>query len=313
MRGFIAVDGGGSKTEVVLVNELGYVLKHKIVDCTNPNDVSMNKTILTLTNVLKEFLLVEDVDIECIFLAIAGIEFGDSKSILLDKLKESLEYSNIYIDGDLASVKELGLSKFSDGIVIIAGTGFNMAIKRNNKFTNVGGWGYLADDFFSGFDLGKEALVRASRAIDKIDKDTLLVELLNNFFKHDLWYSMEEIYKTGVKGVASLSKIVFQAYLSGDEVSKEIVDNRLNKLSDIIREKTKDLNDKVNVFLFGGIFENNYFVVDKLQSLLGEKYLVKVTEKKTIYGTVSVAAKCIKEVDEKFHINYDNSYKERCK
>ena len=312
MRGFIAVDGGGSKTEVILVSELGEVLKHKIVDCTNPNDVGMDNTISILTNVLKEFLDTK-YSVECIFLAIAGIEFGDSKNILLDNLKTKLKYENIYIDGDLASVKEAGLSDYSNGIVIIAGTGFNMAIKKNDKFNGVGGWGYLADDFFSGFDLGKEALVRASRAIDGIDKNTILVSLLEEHFGNTLWYSMGSIYNSGVKGVASLSKIVFKAYLNNDEVAKEIVDNRLNKLVHVIKEKSNDIEGNINVCLFGGIFENNDFLVEKLANMLSEKYIVNTTSKKTIYGAVSLGIKKIKNVDEEFYRSFDKSYKERCK
>ena len=114
-----------------------------------------------------------------IFLGIAGIEFGDSINVLKDKLIESLNFSSLYVDGDLASVVELGLGDLNSGVVVISGTGFNMAIKDNDEIINIGGWGYLSDDYLSGYDLGKDALKHSSRAINKVGKDTMLVELFN--------------------------------------------------------------------------------------------------------------------------------------
>lgn len=313
MKGFIAVDGGGSKTELVLVDILGNVLLRLIVECTNPNDVTMDKSFITLKDSIKKLLKhakKNKINAEVIFLAIAGIEFGDSKNILKEKLIKCLKFNNIHIDGDLASVKECGLSNKDDGVVIISGTGFNMSVKQNKKFTNIGGWGYLADDYFSGFDLGKEALVIASRAIDGIEEKTILVDLLEKHFDNKLWYSMKEIYDGGIKKVASLSKVVMEAYRLNDKAAIKIVDNRLERLSEVIKDKTEGMKTPVDIVLFGGIFENNSVVVDKFNKLLKD-YHVFVTNKRTIYGTISLARKCFKEeIHKGFFTNLEKSYKE---
>lgn len=313
MKGFIAIDGGGSKTELVLFNELGNIFAHKIVSCTNPNDIGMDNAfnvlfdgICLLMNVAKE----ENLDVEGILLAIAGIEFGDSKEVLKNKLIESLNFNNIKIDGDLASVKELGLSNDENGIVIISGTGFNMAIKKNNEFTNIGGWGYLADDYLSGFDLGKDALIYSSRAINKVGKDTILVDLLEEHFSNTLWYSMAEIYNKGIKGVASLSKLVVEAYKRNDEVAINIIDKRINSLANVILNNTNDVDSKIKVCLFGGIFENNPFIVEKLQSILKDNYTLQVTRSKTVYGSVALALRLFTgNVSDAFRVTFDNEYK----
>lgn len=314
MKGFIAIDGGGSKTEYVLVNELGNILLHRFSTCTNPNDVGMEISLSILESNINEMLAFaknSNLNIQLIFLAIAGIEFGDSKDVLKTQLLKSVPVDTIYVDGDLASVKELGLGNDTEGVVIISGTGFNMAIKKNNKYSSIGGWGYLADDYLSGFDLGKEALVRCSRAIDMVDEPTMLVKMIEEKFANRLWYDMAEIYQSGIKGVASLSKIVVQAYKLKDKVAMEIVDKRVNNLSNILKEKTKDMTSQVKVCLFGGIFENNDFIVEKIKLNLGEKFLVNVTKKKTIYGTVYLAKKALsKGIDEVFLLNFDNSYRE---
>lgn len=314
MKGFIAIDGGGSKTEYVLVSEIGNILAHRFSTCTNPNDVGMKNSLSILESNINEMLTfakTRDLDVQFVFLAIAGIEFGDSKEVLKTELLKSLLIDNIYVEGDLASVKELGLGNDRDGVVIISGTGFNMAIKRNDEYSSIGGWGYLADDYLSGFDLGKEALVRCSRAIDMVEESTILVKMIEEKFNNKLWYDMAEIYQSGIKGVASLSKIVVQAYKLKDRVAMDIIDRRVANLCNVLKEKTKDMTSQVKVCLFGGIFENNDFIVEKIRLNLGEKFLVNVTTKKTVYGAVYLAKKKLNGIiDKEFLLNFDNSYSE---
>lgn len=313
MKGFIAVDGGGSKTELVLVDILGNIFARKIVNCSNPNDVGMDNSFSTLFESINELMKISEknnLELEHILLAIAGIEFGDSRKVLKDRLVFSLGFENIVVEGDLASVKELALGNKDSGVVIISGTGFNMAIKNNNEFNHVGGWGYLPDDYICGFDLGKDALIAASRAINKVGEDTILVSLLEDYYGNSLWYSMANIYKDGIKGVASLSKIVVEAYKKGDKVANEIIGNRISKLAKIIIEKAKGIKGVVEVYLFGGIFENNEFIVDLLNKSLNDNFILKSTSKKTIYGTVSLGIKnIISNVDTEFYNNFDRSYK----
>ena len=310
MEAFIAIDGGGSKTELVLVDILGNILSRKVVNCSNPNDVGMDDAFSTLNSAIKEMLAETSIEVKKIFLLIAGIEFGDSKKILKERLANSIGIKDIHIDGDLASVKECGLGNRSDGIVIISGTGFNMAIKKDNEFTNVGGWGYLCDDYLSGFDLGKDALVYSSRAINGVGEKTILVDMLEKHFSNSLWYSMKEIYDNGIKGVASLSKLVVEAYKLGDSVAKNIIHTRVERLVNTIKSSNGISEEILPVVLFGGVFENNSFIVEMLKQKLGSNYHVSVSNSKTIYGAVSIGYKSYNLDDKNFYSNFDNSYKE---
>ena len=242
-------------------------------------------------------------------LSIIILNFGKVRATS-DTILSYRDRETIYIDGDLASVKESGLKDVSDGVVVISGTGFNMAIKKNNKFTNIGGWGYLADDYLSGFDLGKDALIKCSMAINGVGNDTILVDLLEDYFGDNLWFSMKEIYDGGIKKVASLSKFVMEAYKQNDKIAKEIVDKRIIKLSKIIKRNTRDLKGRIKVVLFGGIFENNPEIVSLLSKKLKNKYLLSISKEKTIYGAVSLAARELKINNDQFYINFNNSYKE---
>jgi N-acetylglucosamine kinase-like BadF-type ATPase len=121
---------------------------------------------------------------------------------------------------------------------------------------------------------------------------------------------MANIYKEGIKGVASLSRLVVKAYELNDEVAKEIIDTRVERLAKVILDNTKEISSLIKVRLFGGIFENNDFIVEKLKSFLNENYEVKVTRSKTIYGAVLLSLRLFKGyVDEAFYSIFDKEYK----
>lgn len=313
MKGIISVDGGGTKSEILVVSSDGIVLYRAIVPSSNPNDIGMDIAFNNLDKGLKDalsFSASNNIEVVSIFLGIAGIEFGNSMSVLKEKLIASLSYENIHVDGDLASVVELGLGELDYGLVIISGTGFNMALKDKTTITNIGGWGYMPDDYLSGFDLGKDALIYASRAINKVGEDTVLVELFEKELGHTLWYSMADIYKGGVTRVASFSKLVMQGYRRSDKVCTEIVNKRVDYLTSVIEKIMTNLKEK-NIVLFGGVFEHNKEIVDRISNNLGNDYKISITTKKTVYGAVKVAFKYSSlELKEDFENNFISSYKE---
>ena len=313
MKGIISVDGGGTKSEILVVTSDGNVVYRDIVGPSNPNDIGMDVAFNNLNAGLKkamDFAYEKKIEIVSMFLGIAGIEFGDSLSVLKDKLITSLEFSELYVDGDLASVVELGLGDLDTGLVIISGTGFNMALKKKNEVINIGGWGYLPDDYLSGYDLGKDALIYASRAINEVGENTILVDLFKKELGHSLWYSMADIYKGGITKVASFSRLVMQGYRQEDRVCLNIVNKRVDHLTNVIKSKMDDLSEK-NIVLFGGVFEHNKEIVDRIKQNLGESYKISITTKKTVYGAVRVALKKANlTLDSNFEETFINSYKE---
>ena len=315
MKGIIAIDGGGSKTELVLVSAGGGVCYRDISSCSNPNDIGIGKSVAVLTNIIKKAIDKSyelKINIECIMLAIAGVEFGNIADCLKNQIQANLGVDNLVIKGDLASVIELHLADKDNGVVIISGTGFNMAFKEDNKIFTVGGWGHIPDNYLSGFDLGKDALIAAARAIDGVGENTVLVERLKEYYNHNLWYSMDEIYKSGIKGVASLSKVVINGYKDNDLVCKRIVNERVMNLAQVIKVKTN--SQSRDIFLCGGIFENNAIVVNKLSEYLGDDYRLYITTDKTICGATRLAIKHVNiTINEEFLRTFDASYKEVCK
>lgn len=304
----IAIDGGGSKSETLIIDTLGNVKLHSLTCSSNPNDIGFNKAFNNIYEHIVRIMKRSKINIselELIVLTIAGIEFGDYKEKLKNMLVSKLNFTNIVVEGDLLACKELAFKDKDEGIVIISGTGFNMSVKRNNTFFNVGGWGYLVDDYLSGFDLGKDALIYASKDINKVGENTLITSLLEKELKGDLWYSMEEIYNLGISRVASFSKIVINAYLNDDSVAKKIINTRINKLSKLIKEVSN--KEKMEVMIMGGLFKNNECLLTLLKSKL-KGYKINVCNDKPIFGSVLVAKKYL-NLDDVFYNDFVKGFK----
>ena len=310
MKGFVAIDGGGSKTEIVVVDTTGHVYFRSIIFESNPNNIGTKKSTKMLIKALeKVFSRIDkyDLDIEGIVLGLAGVEFGNVADEIKQSLQEKFTDKKIVVTGDLASVIELHLDNKDRGCVIISGTGFNMAFKNEGIISTVGGWGYLPDDYISGFDLGKDALIYYSKAIDGVGENTCLINMLEKHYGNPLWQVMHEIYSRGIREVASLARYVLEGYVNNDNVCNKIIDERVNNLVRAIKSK----NDVMDIYLCGGIFEYNGFIVDKLKTLLGETYTLEVSTSKTIYGTVKLAMReLFSPVDDEFMKKFDMKYKE---
>jgi len=73
---FLGIDGGGTKTEIVLVNAEGYVQKRLVKGGCNPNDIGYSKMVSMLFDSIGDILL-EFQSINAVFCGIAGISVGN--------------------------------------------------------------------------------------------------------------------------------------------------------------------------------------------------------------------------------------------
>ena len=85
MKGLIAVDGGGTKTEFVLTDATGRVLTKSIYAGTNLNSVSYEDALMTLTAGTKDALRVAEkngIEVTGAFFGLAGGVNGKNQDII---------------------------------------------------------------------------------------------------------------------------------------------------------------------------------------------------------------------------------------
>lgn len=262
----LGIDGGGTKTAAVIADENGTVYMKAEAGRSNPNTLSQLEFEEVLTGLLQK-LRGQNEEIynrlSVCFAGMAGV--GESnrqlevKRLLSDQLPTE---TAIYIENDAVNALYSG-TLGEPGIVQISGTGA-ITIGKNaiGVTARVGGWGYLFDDFGSGYDLGSQALQSVFQAYDGRAEQTSLTQKILTFFQVERVPDIiERIYTREHPRtiIAPISKIVVEAAIDGDSTALRIIEEASRQMAESIvtcHNKLFAKEEKVKVVLSGGVFSN---------------------------------------------------------
>ena len=159
---YLGIDGGGSKTAFLLVDEYYNEICHVEAGPSNWLSVGADAAKHAITQGISH--LRERPNIVCA--GFAGAARSDSAAFYKQVLESLIPGAQIIIESD-AFIASIGAIGIDPGILLIAGTG-SIVIGRDksrNMF-RVGGWGPYFGDEGSGFWVGREAVRQALRSLD---------------------------------------------------------------------------------------------------------------------------------------------------
>ena len=78
MRYYVGVDGGGTKTEFIWVNEGGMVVLNERLGSSNPNDIGKNKMIADMVAAISKNIP-QDAESVDICMGLSGVGFAGCK------------------------------------------------------------------------------------------------------------------------------------------------------------------------------------------------------------------------------------------
>ena len=162
---YLGIDGGGSKTTFLLVDEYYHEVCHIQSGPSNWLSVGADAAKEAITQGIS--CLTERPNIVCG--GFAGAARADSATFYKEVLQSLIPGAQIIVESD-AFIASIGAIGIDPGILLIAGTG-SIVIGRNkdcNMF-RVGGWGPYFGDEGSGFWIGREAVRAALRSLDLQD------------------------------------------------------------------------------------------------------------------------------------------------
>ncbi len=243
MRYVLGIDGGGSKTVCVLMNDARQVIGRGEAGSSNYQSIGIAATLKSIQSAICS-AVTSTVKIEAICLGLAGVgRAADIEVVmgLVGELKSSkflsiiwdLQPSNIVVCND-ALIALVGGVGHDVGIVVAVGTG-SIVFGRNHQgeTKRVGGWGYILGDEGSAYKIAVAGMQAALKSYDGREISTSLVE---SFKQHLSLVNIEDlielIYRQGwgVKEIAALAPIVDLAAASGDEVANKIIDDAVQEL-----------------------------------------------------------------------------------
>ncbi len=263
MRYYIAIDGGGTKTEAVLADRDRNILATVIGPSTNPNDIGEVTAVERIAETVGQLLkgLPSGGKAEALH---AGISGAGNRPNMVSALSERFpDIERITVASDVQNLIRAGLGS-SDGACLICGTGSVCFLRRGDRLDRIGGWGWLLDRGGSGYDLGRDALSAVLEAHDGRGDATQLGEIVAKKLGGYPWDKLSEIYDGGKPLIASFAPCVFEADDMGDMVAGEILDRNVGCLASYVEAACEMANEPIKVVLGGGVFEHHPSYVERL-------------------------------------------------
>lgn len=291
----LGIDGGGTKTALLLCDINGEPLRKAYADCSNPIDIGIDKS----TNILKQavFDICDGIPFSSI-VCFAGIAGGTSGGVQkeLNNFFSSFGFLAYKGDTDNANIIATGLGD-SDGITLILGTGICSFLQKDKKHTQIAGRGYFLDNGGSGFDIGRDALIAYYREKDGIGKQTMITKLISEDGFDDLQHLLFRIYDEGKKFIASFSRYVYIAAKKGDATANEIIRRNMKNAAFFVLANAEKLTQKKIPLILAGGLTNEPLTLFHLKEELGTTYNfdIKILDREPVYGAVTLAKELYEE------------------
>jgi len=152
----IGVDGGGSKTECILIDASGTVIGRQLAPASNPSVVGPEQARLVVTDALCALRAGRPHEVVETSLFMAG-----NRTFWHEFAAGFTGFGRVTTGDDSLPVLELATNG-QPGLVLHSGTGsFVAARDRDGKIHYGGGLGWRFGDPGSGYDLGRRAIARA--------------------------------------------------------------------------------------------------------------------------------------------------------
>lgn len=285
---YIGMDGGGTKTHAVIMEEDGTLLAEHFAGPSNFQIIGVEKAAETIYSLIE--LCCESVG--CSVKEIAGVACGlagagregDQKKMAnglkAHALRKGSSLKKVIVDSD-ARVALEGAFRGHAGIILIAGTG-SIAFGKDSKGNvhRVGGWGRILGDEGSGYFVGKLGLSAVTRHLDGRGEKTLLTGMIaKKLGLKDQTEIINAVYKNGFD-IAIVAPFVLKAAEKKDKVCRAIVESAVIELSwhiliaaeKLSASSKKKVKEKIHVSFIGGLIANDTIISRLLKQYLAQNF-----------------------------------------
>lgn len=260
----VAVDGGGSKTDVVVLGLTGELLDRRRGDGSSLQLSSLGKAVSVIDEVVAGALAaVPGHRLIAVHAYLSGIDFPEeiaafrSAAATMSWLPGGAE--GLVVGNDVFALLRAGTDE-ADAVAVVCGTGINaLGVRGDGVTVRFPAVGEISGDWGGGAHLGGRALWHAARAVDGRGPATRLVGAIPPALGladigeviHDLHFGT-----LPREALAGLSPLVFAVAEEGDTVAGDIVDRQAHEivlLAESALRRLGLLDAKVPVVLGGGV------------------------------------------------------------
>src|SRR5258708_8421995 len=269
MKCVLGFDGGGTKTECVVMNEAGKIAGRATGPASNPTCVGFPSAIAAVAEAAN--LAIRSVEAPLDIAALCAGLAGTGRVENRMQMRELLESRFPGVVIDVRTDLELPLSAMPSGaaIVLVVGTG-SAAIGRgiDGVIRRVGGLGPADSDEGSAFDIGRAAVSAA-----RFEQTTESIELARQILRHlgaANWDELDSIAAAHADAVyPRVFPVIAAAADSGNQLAQSLLHAAAEKLSSMASHLAEELNLLQQIFplgKYGGTIGRSRFFAAPLDS-----------------------------------------------
>jgi N-acetylglucosamine kinase-like BadF-type ATPase len=228
----LAVDGGNSKTDLVLVGAEGRLLAHARGPQSSPHHLGLGGCLDVLQALFDQACSVAGLTpdgrpvAEVGHVLLAGVDFPGEEQELLDALSPLRWAERLSVGNDTFAVLRAGTER-GWGVAVVCGAGINcVGVAPDGRQVRFPALGAITGDWGGGFDVGLAALSAAARSEDGRGPRTSLEHAVPEHFGLATPLELAQEMHRGridVRRVHELAPLVF-AEAADDDVAGAIVD-----------------------------------------------------------------------------------------
>jgi N-acetylglucosamine kinase-like BadF-type ATPase len=273
MRYILGFDGGGTKTECVLMNSADQVLARTFAGPSNPSRIGVESAVRAMEEsagvALRETGL-ERTAISAVGAGIAGTAKPEMKDSMSRALGECFRGASITVLTDL----EAALAAAGEGpaIILVMGTGSaSFGRNANGEVARAGGYGPSSSDQGSAYDIGRRAIAAAMR--ERVgEADSLLGRQILEELRCTEWTMVQHRAQTIPDEVfPRIFPIVAGAADAGDAIAQQILIQAARDLASLVADVANHLHLGSSEFLLakiGGTIGRSRFFDSQIDTAL---------------------------------------------
>ncbi len=276
MRSVLGFDGGGTKTECVLMNDSANILARTRSGPSNPYRVGIPASFAALQEAAQRAMAeahVQPSSVAGLSAGLAGAGWPELAAKMRAALAAGFPGALVQVCTDL----DLTLAAAGDGpaIVLIAGTG-SAAIGRNaqGRVARAGGYGPQLGDAGSAYDIGRRAILRALGERDRTGEDSAIGKLLLRQTGCTDWPEVQERARHCADEVFPQAfPVVAAAADAGDEAARALLRDAAGDLARLVASLAERLSLCNTAFLLaksGGTVGRSAYFDAQVDQCLGE-------------------------------------------
>jgi len=277
---YLGVDGGGTKTSFVIINEEGKIVSHETKGTCHYVQVGFDKFQKLLMAGISDACKKAGIKISELSFSFFGLpgygEINDDVPVL-EKLVSNILQSNRFKCGNDVEAGWAGSLACQPGINLVGGTGaIGFGKDQDGNSARTSGWGYYCGDEGSAHWIGKKVISLFGKEADGRLEKTPIYDIVRNEFNitrdFDLITVVYDQLKMERDKIAKFALLLYKAAEQDDPKAIEIFRETAYEHSLTLKALIKKLkfadNQEILVSYSGGVFKSGEYVLKPLKEYI---------------------------------------------